>query len=113
PVTIDFFTTDVTAMNGIDYTGITNTLSFAPQERFKLISVPILNNAQKQTNRIFRVTLANPMGASLGSQTTNAVTIVDNDQGFQFDSASQGLSQKRGFVDWRSSQGYRAGSVGV
>ena len=29
PVTVDFATTDLTATNGLDYTGITNTLSFA------------------------------------------------------------------------------------
>jgi hypothetical protein len=47
PVTVDFFTTDLTAKSEIDYTGITNTLSFAPQERLKQVSVPILNNSRK------------------------------------------------------------------
>jgi hypothetical protein len=39
-------------------------------------------------NRNFRVILANPAGATLGSQKTATVTIVDNDQGFQFEFAS-------------------------
>ena len=32
-VTVDFATSDVTATNGLDYSGFTNTLSFAPGER--------------------------------------------------------------------------------
>ena len=58
PVTVDFATTDLTATNGLDYTGTTNTLSFASAERLKLISVPILNNSLKEPNRVFRLTLA-------------------------------------------------------
>ncbi len=98
PVTVDFFTTDLTAKSGIDYAGITNTLSFAPQERLKKLSVPVLNNTQKQPNRTFRVTLANPAGATLGSQKTATVTVEDNDQGFQFDSASYSVAEDAGIV---------------
>jgi hypothetical protein len=98
PVTVDFFTTDLTAKSGLDYTGFTNTLSFAPQERPKFVSVPILNNTQKQPNRTFRVTLANPAGATLGSQKTATVTIVDNDQGFEFESAIYTAAEDAGVV---------------
>src|SRR5207302_3860589 len=82
--------------NGLDYTGATNRLSFAPQERLKLISVPILNNSLEQPNRTFRATLANPSGASLGFQKTVTVTIVDNDQGFQFEFASYTITEDAG-----------------
>src|SRR5260370_40504741 len=88
PVTVDLATTDLSATNGVDYAGTTNTLSFAPQERLKRVPIPIINNSLKQPNRAFRVTLSNPSGGTLGSTKTATVTIVDNDQGFQFESAA-------------------------
>jgi polyhydroxybutyrate depolymerase len=98
PVTVDFFTSDLTAKSGLDYDGITNTLLFAAQERLKFVSVPIINNSLKQPNRNFRVTLANPTGASLGDTKAITVTVVDNDQGFQFDFTSQAVSEDVGVV---------------
>jgi hypothetical protein len=98
PVTVDFFTTDLTAKSGLDYTGITNALSFAPEERLKLVSIPILNNSLKQPNKNFHVTLTNPTGALLGFQKTATVTIVDNDQGFQFEFASYSVAEDAGVV---------------
>ena len=44
PVTVDFATANVTATSGLDYTGTTNRLSFAPHELLKFITVPILND---------------------------------------------------------------------
>src|SRR5439155_20508903 len=56
PVTVDLATSDLTAISGVDYTGTTNTLSFAATERFRLVSVPVLNDSQKEANKTFRVT---------------------------------------------------------
>src|SRR5262249_25665065 len=88
PVSVDCYTTDLTATNGLDYTGLSTTLLFGAQERIKVLSIPILNNIIRQPNRTFRLTLANPVGITLGSQRTATVTIIDNDQGFEFDVAS-------------------------
>ncbi len=96
PVTVDVATTDLTATSGLDYTGFTNTLSFAAQERDKLVSVPILNNSLKQANKTFRVTLSNPVGATIGGRRTATVTIVDNDPGFQFEFASYSVIEDAG-----------------
>ena len=98
PVTVDYFTTDLTTTSGLDYIGITNTLSFAPTERFKLISIPILNDGLKEANETFRVTLSNPTGGTLGGTKTTTVTIVDNDQGFQFESATYSVPEDAGAV---------------
>jgi len=98
PVTVDFATTDLTATSGLDYTGFTNTLSFAAQERDKLVPVPILNNSLKQANKTFRVTLSNPVGATFGGQKATTVTIVDNDPGFQFELASHTVAEDAGTV---------------
>jgi len=98
PVTVDFATSNLTATSGLDYSGATNTLTFAPQERFKLILFAILNDGLKEVNKTFRVTLSNPVGATLGSQKTATVTIVDNDQGFQFDLANYYVDEDGGAV---------------
>jgi len=85
PVTVDFATADLSATNGVDYTGTTNTLTLTSQERLKFVSVPILNDSIKETlNKTIRVNLSNPVGANLASQKTATITIVDNDQGFAF-----------------------------
>jgi predicted esterase len=96
PVTVDFATADLSATNGLDYAGTNTTLSFAPQERLKLIPIPIINNSLKQPSRNFRVTLSNPTGGTLGSTKTTSVTIVDNDQGFQFESATYRVAEDAG-----------------
>jgi polyhydroxybutyrate depolymerase len=96
PVTVDWATTDLTATNGFDYAGITNTLAFEPTERLKFFSVPILNNGLQQPDRTFRVTLSQPTGGTLGATKTTTVTIVDNEQGFQFESASGTVAEDAG-----------------
>ncbi len=98
PVSVDIFTTDQSARNGTDYTGTTNTLSFAARETVKLVPIPIFNNTLKQPNRLFRANLANPNGVSLGNQRQMLVTILDNDQGFQFESASYTAPEDAGAV---------------
>jgi polyhydroxybutyrate depolymerase len=93
-VAVDVFTTDATATNGIDYLGLTNTLTFAPGERIRQIAVPILNNALKQPSRAFRLALSNPGGgATLSSQAAMAVTILDNDPGVGFERGSYSVSE--------------------
>jgi len=84
PVSVDFATSNLTATNGLDYTGITNTLSFAAGEKVKLFIVPILNDGLKEPSKTFRVTLSNPTNQILGSPRIATITILDNDSGVQF-----------------------------
>src|SRR5207302_9290684 len=98
-VTVDVATADVTATNGLDYSGITNTLSFAPGERLKLITVPILNDGIKEPTKNFRVDLSNPTGgAVLGSRTTATITIADNDPGAGFELGSYSVRENAGII---------------
>jgi len=87
PVSVTLATADLSATSGIDYSGTTNVLFFAPNERQKRVPISILNNAVKQPNRSFRVILSNPSGSTLGSAKSATVTIVDNDQGCEFETA--------------------------
>lgn len=96
PVTVDLTTSDSTALSGRDYTGATTNLMFAPNERLKTVAIPILNNGLRESNRSFRVTLSNAVGASLGQSKTTTITIVDDDQGFQFESANYTVGEDAG-----------------
>jgi hypothetical protein len=96
PVTVDYATSELTAKDGIDYAGCTNTLAFGPTERLKFFTIPILNNDVAQTNRSFQVRLSNPNGGSLGQTRTTTVTIRDNDQGVRFESSGYTVSEDAG-----------------
>jgi dienelactone hydrolase len=82
--TVDFATTGQTATPDADYTETQGTLVFAPGEKLKLITVPILNDDVKEPPETFQVRLSNATGSSLGALMSTTVTIADNDQGVQF-----------------------------
>ena len=63
--TVDVTTANGTAIAGQDYTGVTNTLSFAPGERLKFIDVPMLNDGLKESSETFRIVLSNPTGGAV------------------------------------------------
>lgn len=97
PGTVEFQTMDVSTTAGLDYVGLTNTLSFDAGERLKLIDIPILNDGLKEANEVFRVTLANPTGgALLGSTVSATVSITDNDAGAQFEFADAWVRETEG-----------------
>jgi len=85
PVSVDYFTTDLTAIKALDYTGVTNTLFFAAGEKVQTFTVPILNDSLKENSKSFRLTLSNPTNQFLGSQKIVTITILDNDPGVQFE----------------------------
>ena len=98
-VTVDFATTNLTATNGLDYTGLTNTLSFASGEQVKMVAVPILNDGVKEATENFRLTLSNPTaGSVLGFQTTTTVSIRDNDPGVGFELSSYSVWENAGAI---------------
>ncbi|MBM3882429.1 MAG: hypothetical protein FJ387_22350 [Verrucomicrobia bacterium] len=95
-VSVDFATSDGTGISGVDYIGLTNTLSFAPTERLKFVPVTILNNTLKQPSRTFKATLSNPAGVSLRATQPTTVTVLDNDQGFQFETNRYEVAEDAG-----------------
>jgi polyhydroxybutyrate depolymerase len=89
----------VTAASGVDYTGATNTLAFAPGEMTRRISIPILNDGITEASRSFRVTLSNATGGLLGTRTNTTTSILDNDSGLGFESASYSVWEGAGAVN--------------
>jgi hypothetical protein len=80
--TVDFATSDVTATAGVDYTATSGTLTFAPGQLTRTISVPVFNdNLYEGSNETFNITLSNVSGnAILTSPSAAVVTIQENDQ---------------------------------
>ncbi|MDX6577016.1 MAG: hypothetical protein QOE96_2969, partial [Blastocatellia bacterium] len=62
-----------------DYLTALGTISFAPGETSKTISVPIIDDSYVEGPETFTITLSNASGATLGTQSTATVRINDND----------------------------------
>jgi len=79
--TVNYATANGTATAGSDYTSTSGTLSFADGEGSKSFAVPITNDATYEGNEAFTVTLTGATnGTSIGSPSTETITIVDDEQ---------------------------------
>jgi hypothetical protein len=79
-VSVTFNLTDGTATAGNDYDGTPITVTFADGETTKIVTIPIVNDTLSEPNETINLTLSNPTnGATLGTQTTASLTILDND----------------------------------
>ena len=65
PVTVKYATSDGTALAGSDFTTKTGTLTFAPGETQKSITVVSLGDAVSEANETFTVTLSTASGATI------------------------------------------------
>ena len=92
PVTVDFETSDGTALEDSDYLGLSGQLTFAPGDTSETISVPIIGDDALETNETVTVTLSNPSGASIGDGTA-AGTITNDDSGGYYSLAGGSFSQ--------------------
>ncbi|WP_017297409.1 DUF4347 domain-containing protein [Nodosilinea nodulosa] len=79
---INYATNNGSAIAGSDYTAISGSVTFAPGEIVKSFLVPILNDGAFESDETLSISLSNPTGAVLGSQSTSTVTILDNDLTF-------------------------------
>lgn len=78
-VTVNYATSANTASNGSDYTHISGTLTFAPGEVSKTVSVPILNNAIAEAAENFYLILSSPSANATIADSAGIATIIDND----------------------------------
>lgn len=87
-ITVQYATTNGTAINGTDYTGATNTLTWNSGDVSpRVVSIPLMNPGVIGTgvNKQFSVTLFNPMLNSasapslFASEITNATLTITND----------------------------------
>lgn len=67
---------------GLDYVGVTNTLSFGPGQTNRVFRIPIINDTEREFDETIHVILDNPNGgATLGPRTFATVTVLDDDFG--------------------------------
>jgi hypothetical protein len=64
-VTINYATANDTATAGADYVAAAGTLSFAPGEVVKTVTVNIVNDSLAETNEYFKLLLSNPGNATI------------------------------------------------
>ncbi len=87
-----------------DYNSMSwTTVSFADGQAQKVLSIGITDDTAKESSEVFNVLLRKPTdGTTLGSVTTSAVTIVDNDSqpgSFQFAASTYSVDESAGKVD--------------
>ena len=83
PVSVDYATKDGTAAAGADYTAASGTLTFAPGETAKTVSVALLDDSHDEGKETFTLTLSNPQGAYLRKMHREAKGVVRNDDPLQ------------------------------
>ena len=78
PVTVDYATADGTATAGSDYQAATGTLTFAPGETSKTITVLVNGDRLAEPNETFVVNLSSPTNATIADG-QGVGTIVDDE----------------------------------
>jgi hypothetical protein len=77
---VEYFTGDFSADERSDYTTARGTLTFAPGESRKTVTVLLTDDAHVEQDEQLNVSLANPgEGCALGETASVMLTVVDND----------------------------------
>ncbi|OLE51635.1 MAG: hypothetical protein AUG51_22030 [Acidobacteria bacterium 13_1_20CM_3_53_8] len=79
PATVLYTTSDGSAQQRADYTVNAGLLNFSPGETSKSFNVLITDDAFPEGDETVALALSNPVGTSLGAQSTATLTITDND----------------------------------
>jgi hypothetical protein len=77
--TVDYATSDGTALAGVNYTEVSGNLVFKDGESSKTVTIPVKDDGIANGNKNFQIVLRNPALASLGSIGSATVTIADED----------------------------------
>jgi acetyl esterase/lipase len=81
PASVDYTTVGGTASPGLDYETTSGTLTFAPGETSKTVSVPIFGDSDPETDEDFGIRLSNPAGAPL-LRGAASIRILNDDRFF-------------------------------
>jgi len=77
-VTVNYSTSDTTALAGQDYTAVNGTLTFAPGTTTQTINVPVIGDLLDEANETYAVNLTVPVNATIADN-LGVGTITDND----------------------------------
>ncbi len=78
-VTVDYRTEDIRATTPNDYQETSGTLTFAPGETEKIVSVPIVDDDAEGSGKSFALLLSNVSGARLGDEGTAGMIYNEED----------------------------------
>jgi hypothetical protein len=78
-VQVQVSTSDATASSASDYTSLNQTVTFAPGETVKTVTVNVIGDNVKEPDETFNVSLSNVVNAELGTDATAIATILDDD----------------------------------
>ncbi len=78
-VTVRYATANGTATAGSDYNAASGTLTFAPGQTTRLVTVAVRGDTTVEANETFNVVLSSPSGATIATSTA-AGTITNDDQ---------------------------------
>jgi hypothetical protein len=80
PVTVNWATANGTALAGRDYVRAVGKVTFAAGQITRTLRVAVIGDRVRETNETFRVTLRNPVGATLSDTAWRAIgRILDDD----------------------------------
>ncbi|WP_445167946.1 Calx-beta domain-containing protein [Mycolicibacterium sp. Dal123E01] len=75
-VTVQYATSNGTATAGLDYISVAGTVTFAPGETQKVITVPVKSDSLTESNETFTILLSSPTGATI-SDGSGTGTIIN------------------------------------
>ena len=81
PVSVKLTTVDGSARAGRDYTPLAQTITFAPGETAKAVTIVIADTDLFEGERTFSVMLSAPANATLGTTSVGRVTIAEDEYG--------------------------------
>ncbi|RPI47391.1 MAG: hypothetical protein EHM55_26630 [Acidobacteria bacterium] len=79
PVSVDYTTRDGTAVAGADYHATRGTVTFAPGDISKRITLNVVGEVAIESDETFVIVLSNPAGATV-ARGTGTTTIVNDDR---------------------------------
>ena len=83
---VDYATFDGSAIAGTDYTATVGTVSWLDGETGeKSVTVPLIDDAEPESDETISVVLSNAVGGTLGCRDTASIVIVDDDGGGEGD----------------------------
>ena len=83
-VQVNYATANGTAVAGVNYTAVSNTLTFASGETLSTILVPLIDDTNVTGNLAFTMSLFSTNGVQLASPSNTVIVVQDADAGLSF-----------------------------
>ncbi|NNE34012.1 MAG: hypothetical protein HKN13_02175 [Rhodothermales bacterium] len=78
-ISVDYSTSDGTAISGQDYSASNGTVNLANQQTSATFDISILDDSTDESDETFSIRLSNPANTSIGAIDQATITIQDND----------------------------------